>query len=372
LRIAILNLTAGGLSGGYRKYLLATVPRMRQHPSVSALSVFLPAEAVRDGAFVGDPWVTLPSLLNPSGRRALRHALDAVAPDVVFIPTGRWLRCSDVPTVVMARNMEPFAHGVRGNGWSDRVKNVLRAYVAKRAWKKATRVIAVSEHVRDFLIRSCGIESAKIGLVYHGIDAASSFEQAPVPSWPGAPPCDPFVLAVGSIRPARGLEDVIEAVGLANASGFPLSLVVAGRSDRGTRGYERRMHELAGARGIADRVVWAGHLGEPQLSWCFRRCAAFVMTSRAEACPNTALEAMSHGAACVSTSAAPMPEFFADSALYYPPADAGALAGALRRVVGAPPSETRRYREAAVRRASSFSWDRTVHLTLQQLELARG
>ncbi len=34
MRIALLNLTGGGLSGGYRAYLLALVPLLRKDPRV--------------------------------------------------------------------------------------------------------------------------------------------------------------------------------------------------------------------------------------------------------------------------------------------------------------------------------------------------
>ena len=94
-------------------------------------------------------------------------------------------------------------------------------------------------------------------------------------------------------------------------------------------------------------MVWAGQLTEPEMAWCFGHCEAFVMTSRAEACPNVALEAMSHGCRVVSTSQPPMPEFFGEAAAYYRGGDARDLARAVRGLLGESPEACRNRREAA-------------------------
>ena len=37
MRVAIINLTGGGMSGGYRNYLCNVVPRLAAHDDVDAL-----------------------------------------------------------------------------------------------------------------------------------------------------------------------------------------------------------------------------------------------------------------------------------------------------------------------------------------------
>jgi alpha-1,3-rhamnosyl/mannosyltransferase len=98
-------------------------------------------------------------------------------------------------------------------------------------------------------------------------------------------------------------------------------------------------------------------------------CGAFVMTSRAEACPNTALEAMSAGAMIVSVDHEPMPEFFGDAALYYRAGDARALAERISTVLAgrvSPPEIAARARA----RAAGFTWSTTADRTIHELELA--
>ena len=42
MKVAIVNLTSGGMSGGYLKYLRTLVPLLRQDPRISRLDVFVP------------------------------------------------------------------------------------------------------------------------------------------------------------------------------------------------------------------------------------------------------------------------------------------------------------------------------------------
>jgi glycosyltransferase involved in cell wall biosynthesis len=368
MKVAILNLTGGGFSGGYLKYLGRIVPLLAGHPRVQRLDVLMPPNLPWAGEAAVET-ITWPPGDERTGYRALRQRLRQLGPDVVFIPTARWLDCGPISTVVMVRNMEPLTVPFGGNSMVEGVRNLVRAYAARGACHRATRVVAVSRHVREFLATRWRISPDKVGVVYHGVDPVG-------PEPPTAPPRaldgraqEPFVLTAGSIRPARGLEDVIRAMGRLGVRHPALPLVIAGRADRATEAYERRMRDLAEAQG-AGRVIWTGLLTPPEMAWCYRRCAAYVTTSRAEACPNTALEAMSHGCMVVSTRQAPMPEFFADAALYYHPGDGKGLAAQIAGVIAAGSEECATRREALRARARQFQWRETVDRTIEQLTLA--
>ena len=97
------------------------------------------------------------------------------------------------------------------------------------------------------------------------------------------------------------------------------------------------------------------------------------MTSRAEACPNVVLEAMSHGCACVSVDAPPMPEFFPSTTLYYRCGRAETLAAQLKHSITVSAAERARWQAAALVRAADFSWQRTAQTTVALLNsLVRG
>src|SRR6185295_12725507 len=105
-----------------------------------------------------------------AARTALVRQVIGSAPDVVFVPTARYTRFGEVPVVTMVRNMEPLTVPFDGNSWSEGLKNLARAWEARRACRRATRVIAVSEHVRNFIVSRWKIETNRVGTVYHGVD----------------------------------------------------------------------------------------------------------------------------------------------------------------------------------------------------------
>jgi glycosyltransferase involved in cell wall biosynthesis len=369
MHIAIINLTSGGLSGGYRKYLRKLLPVMLQDPRVARLSVFSPDGSMDEGS---DHWAW-PRHDARRGFAALRHEIQRRNPDVAFFPTARSLVLGRLPVAVMVRNMEPLIAPFGSNRLSEGLKNLARRRVARISCGRAERVIAVSDFVYQFLVTEWALSGEKLGIVRHGIEPALTIDQAAEPVAIDRRLTGPFLFAAGSIRPARGLEDVIRALAMLVRSGRAAQLVIAGVPTPDSVRHYEQLFRLARKLGIHSQIIWAGHLSPQQMSWCFLRCAAFVMTSRVEACPNVALEAMSHGAPCISTSNRPMPEFFGDAAYYYPAGDAEALGQRVGAVLDvAHAGELAALRRAGVTRAAAFTWERTARETVTELARCMG
>ena len=369
MRLAIVNLTGGGLSGGYRTYLSNLVPRLASHPGVSSLRVLVPPA----GASLWDdpaPVQAWPETVARNPSRWIRAELDRFAPDVIFVPTARMFRYGSVPTVTMVRNMEPLLRPLGGNPLPEALRNLVRRHMAHHACRNAERVVAVSGFVREFLVGRWDMPAHRVCLVPHGV------KQDIPPDTLCRPPAlddirdDSWLFAAGSLRPARGLEDLLRAVALLNAGGRQIRLVVAGEADSGTRNFAERLVRNARAMGIGERVHWLGRVTAAEMGWCFRHAGAFVMTSRAEACPNTVLEAMAHGAVSISTDHQPMPEFFGDAAVYFPAFDADALAGRIRATLALGVADRARARTAAWQRVRAYTWERTAAGTVAALQSA--
>ena len=364
MKIALRMLTNGSVSGGAAKYLRHMIPLLSEGERIDELRIFLPKGALSD--IPGDWPIVSWEASGRRGKQELRKALEAFAPDVIFIPTARHFSFGAVPVVTMVRNMEPLRTPFGANHWVDRIKTLARRFAAKKASQQGDRVIAVSDHVSEFLTERWSIPEARIDVVPHGVEAPSEPERPDaLPDLGGKP----FVFSMGSIRPARGLTDLIAAMGDKRLSP-DLQMVFAGKVDKGAERYHREVMTLARQRGVLDRLHWVGHVGPAQTSWLFRNSDLFVMTSRVEACPNTVLEAMRHGCLSVSTDDPPMPEFFGDGALYYRAGDPVSLAKRMDVALNLPTAEARSYRNAAAMRADRFTWDRTAEATLAVLAKA--
>jgi glycosyltransferase involved in cell wall biosynthesis len=236
------------------------------------------------------------------------------------------------------------------------MRNVVRAILARRACKRSERIIAVSNHVRHALESRWRIDAERIAVVPHGVDILRT--DTPVAALTAVP----FVFTAGSIRPARGLEDLLRA-----RAAVPSDHRIAIAGDVEHDAYAASLRAIHSGD---DRVVWLGRLSPEAMAWCFRNARAFVMTSRAEACPNTVLEALAYGCLSVSTNQPPMPEFYGDAALYYRGGDVRDLERALALAFALDANDRRAMRDRALARSRLFTWESTVDATLAELQRA--
>ncbi|MHB9073533.1 MAG: glycosyltransferase [Desulfobaccales bacterium] len=372
MRVALINLTGGGLSYGYINYLSEVLPRLLRHPRVSQVYVYVPPgfsqyfAALLPAEFLRQFERGLP------GRRQLRRDMGRISPDVVFFPGNQWLNLGQIPSVAMIQNMLPMIMPFGGNGWLDAVKNLVRARLTRIACDRANRVIAISNYVKEFLMNNWHIAPTRIGLVYHGVNPPPAAENTRIPvgipeDWRGK-----FLFTAGSMHPYRALEDVLNSLAVLASQGVRPPLVIAGGVDRDSTQlpYLQRMKNLAGKLGVNSQIAWTGHLNAAEMSWCYIHCQLFLMTSRVEACPNIALEAMSHGAFCLAADNPPFPEFFQGAALYYRPKCAEALAQTISGALAYAEEAAGLLRRQASKRAADFTWEKTVELTVHELELA--
>ncbi len=372
MRIAVINLTGGGMSGGYKKYLRNVIPRMAANPVVDTLLCASPASLNVQDWFNPLPKV---EFVNCKPFRFLYHGVDyeleqnleKFSPDVIFVPVERSFRFNKVPVVKMIQNMEPFVSNIDSNPFIERVKLWIQYLDAKRAIKQSDRIIALSKFVSDFLATRRNIPNEEIGLVYHGIDVKKN-ENGRRPhvipqSWHGQ-----FIFTAGSIRPARGLEDLLSAMTCLISQGHDtIKLVIAGETVPIMTRYQKKLKNWILAHNLADRICWAGSLDEKEMTWCYQNCRAFVMTSRVESFGMIAGEAMAHGCVCISVDNPCLPEIFGDAATYYPPRDGKALAAKSLTALSMSDVERKEFSERAIAQAQKFSWDVCAERTVTEL-----
>ena len=368
------------MSGGYKKYLSNVIPRMASNPAVEALLCASPPclnvhewfdEPLSNVEFVNcKPF----RFMRHSSDQDLKQRLEKFSPDVIFLPIERFFKFNKVPIVNMVRNMEPLVFPNGSNPISERVRNWSRIWEVRKAVNKAGRVIAVSKFVKDFLIVRWDIFSDRIGEVYHGIEDLSQKESNVVrPSSIPEELGGKFIFTAGSIRPARGLEDVLYALNHLSVKSSNISgLVIAGDTTSAMMRYRKKLEAIINTYNLSSRVYWAGNLNEKEMTWCYQNCFAFVMTSRVESFGMIAGEAMAHGCICISADNPCLPEIFGDAAIFYTPYSGEDLANKVMKVLSWDSQKRALASETARQRASEFSWDRTAEQTVNELMIAAG
>lgn len=375
MKIVIVNLTGGGMSGGYRKYLQIVLPRMAASNNVEEILCATPSSMNVQSWFSFSPKVICIAcksfnFINYVPEREFKKTLEIFSPDVIFIPVERYFKFDGVPIVNMIQNMEPFAENIDVNSFTDKCRLYIQRLVAKRAIKKADRTIALSKYVKEFLLNKWNVPEEKIGLVYHGIELPLTNEYVRpnnIPKdWEGN-----FLFTAGSIRPARGLEDILGAMKYLMLDKQNIKrLVIAGETELRMISYQRKLEKWIKMNNLSSKICWTSKLSGKEMNWCYSNCKIFMMTSRVESFGMIAGEAMAHGCVCISSDSPCLPEIFGEAAVFYPHNKVELLAEIIKSV-----SEWGNHRRGeaskkAKERAAEFSWDVTVERLLTEFKKA--
>ena len=220
--------------------------------------------------------------------------------------------------------------------------------IERQIFSDATQhILCNSQRVRDALSRRHGIDSARLSVIYNGVDLVRFHpgrrdrEGTSLRSAPGAGDA-PIWLFVGSGFARKGLDTALTA--LADAPG---TLWIAGRDDT------TPWRERARRGGVADRVRWLGTRDDVE-SLC-AAADALLLPTRYDAFANACLEAMAAGLPIVTSGRNGAAEILGDAGrVVDDPEDTPSFAAALREL--ADPGVRKRMGTTARRLAESFSW----------------
>ena len=216
-------------------------------------------------------------------------------------------------------------------------------------WRRADRVIAISEAVRGMLVAG-GLAADRVDLVYDGI--AIDLVTATTPHDPrpalGLAPGTPLVITTGALVGHKDHATLVRAASLAAAGRPDLHWAIAGEGHlRGS------LQALITDLGLVHRVHLLGEV--PDAVRLVATADLFVMSSVMEGLGTSVLDAMALGIPIVGTRAGGIPEVLGGGAgRLVNTQDPEALAAAVLEVLGNPVAradQVARAREA-VRRYS--------------------
>jgi teichuronic acid biosynthesis glycosyltransferase TuaC len=171
----------------------------------------------------------------------------------------------------------------------------------------------------------------------------------------GLPAEGPVVTYVGKLVPRKGVDALVEAMGILGRRPGGAPLLVAGGIGPMREGLERRAAEL----GVADRIRFVGKIPHDEVGWWMAAGDVFVLPSLSEGLPTVVCEAMNCGRPVVATAVDGTPEIVRDgeTGLLVPPRDPEALAAALARVLEEPGLAARMGAQALRIGRETYTWD---------------
>ncbi len=315
---------------GFLKHL----DTQRYEPRVCALSVKqgnVVAEDIRALGVEVD-LLEVGRLLDPRGGKRLRGYLNEHRPavlhshlDYAAMLGGRSCRALGIPHVTTLHTMDGFACHTRAY-WRQRL-------LYRSLQQSCSRVIAVSESVRTHHLQRSGLDAGKVITIHNGIELqrfgpVTRERRDAVRASFGVPPDAPLIVTVAVLRPAKGIQHLIDAVpAICNTQHETRVLII------GTGSHESSLKDQAAALGVAERVIFAGHREDvPAL---LGAGDIFVLPTLRDALPTVVIEAMAAGTPVVASGVDGLMEMIDHGAtgLLVPPADASELASACLKLL---------------------------------------
>jgi glycosyltransferase involved in cell wall biosynthesis len=240
--------------------------------------------------------------------------------------------------------------------------------MALAALRRASALVAISEHTRCTLVDALGLPPERIEVTPLGVEH-ERFRPTAVPdafrSRHGLSPELRHLVYVGSNDPRKDLSTLVRGFARLRAERADLRLRVVGGAP--FQEEQRELEALIARLGLTEDVRFVRGASDDDLVLFYNVASLVVMPSPHEGFGLPALEAMACGAPLVYARAGPLPEIVADTGVAFEPGDDGDLAAAAGRLLE-DAAVRERLGKMAHERAAGFTWARTAELTRRVYE----
>lgn len=220
----------------------------------------------------------------------------------------------------------PYVLTARGSDIELAKKNSLAGRLSKPVLLDAALVTTVSEALREEVI-AMGVPEERVRVIASGVAVRTTRPHGQ--DRPELP--RPRGVFVGSLRELKGVDVLIEAIGILRDKGTHYSQWIVGD------GPEReRLEDLVRKLRLTDRIAFTGRVPHDEVGSWMAEADFLVLPSYSEGRPNVVYEAFAVGTPVIATDIPGTRELIADGerGLLVPVKDAAALADAMEKVGG--------------------------------------
>jgi len=282
-------------------------------------------------------------------------------PDLLYFPlhiTNLVDRCPKVSAVRNAAPFYPEAHAGATRRQRLRLR-ILRA-ATRRTVATSERVVFMSRATRDRVAAHVPAAAEKGVVVPHGVpDGFGPTTPDPDVLERYALP-ESFLLSVSNVTRYKNMVELVDGYANAREKTDLPPLYLAGKVN--DEDYARTVHRRIRARGVDDAVNLLGFVDHGDLPAIHAAADLFVFGSACENAPVSLVEGLACGDAIACSGIEPSREICGDAATYFDPYDPEDI-GRTLAVLWDDPRERERLGEAALKRASTFSWERAATRT---------
>jgi len=215
------------------------------------------------------------------------------------------------------------------NSISQKVKNITTDWLSKLAFKRAKKIIAVSEATKKDLIKFFQVNPDKIGVMYLGLNDLTGVAEKKINNIP-----EKFFFFPGTLKERKNVLNIIKAYALFDRHYPELNykLILAGNFNQASD-YGRKIAEFLQQANLKNKVIWVGWMDDHGLAYLYKRAGVLVFPSKLEGFGLPVLEAMQLSLPVITSTASSLPEVAGDAAILVDPNDVWAIMNAMYEVI---------------------------------------
>ncbi len=300
------------------QYLFARIPREYDYNSFHVYSPKYPVVPKL-------PWLS-PLSMALSSYPLIKKLADTRRIDVInaqnVFPEG-------IAAVWLAARLElPVVITAVGSDINEASGSRLRLRMTRNALQQARHATAKSLMLSEKII-GMGMDPGRVHYTPNGVDTTLFHlqDKGACRKMLGLKPDTRITLFVGKFRTVKGIQFLLEALHILNEQGaLDFDTVLIGGGDE-----EQRYRRFSQARGLSDRIFFAGNRSHEEVATWMGAADLFCLPSLKEGMPNVVLEALASGLPVVASRVGAIPDLVDEaSGILVPPADPGALSRAVR------------------------------------------
>ncbi len=285
-------------------------------------------------------------------------------PDVFFSPSHYTPFLAPVPKVcsIMDLGYLDFSeHFTKKVFWQLKWWTAISIFASKA-------VIAISQSTKKDIVRHYPRTQSKVHVTHLAYDAERFNLQIPKEDVRRIKNkysiVDDYVLYLGTLKPSKNIESLVEAFSRILVANHSVSLVIAGK-----KGWlYDSVFEKVKSLGIGDRVVFTDFVDENDKPALIKGAKVFVMPSYWEGFGLDALSAMACGVPVVASDIGSLPEVVGEAGILVDPYNIDSIAGGISQVLSMSKSEYNNIVAKGLTWAKRFSWEKCARETLAILE----
>ena len=241
----------------------------------------------------------------------LPRIVKEVRPDYVYAPTHIAYKVRNTKTILAMDNMA-IPHFLKIDApLKLRASLFLKNVVASHTLRRADKVVAVSNYVKDFLKRNIGKDEKDIFVAYHMVNSLHRDNDSRLEQYSDIGENDYIVFVPGSYyryKKFHALLNYLEAVKL------PRNAKVIFAGDEADTKYLTKLKQY---KTKAFEAIFKVSLSIQEMKFFYKVARLVILSSQVEACPNIALEALANNSKVLASNIQPFKEILGDFAVYF-------------------------------------------------------